>query len=249
MKALFASMLLGAGFLMAVGAQAQVPPDAPAGTTATCKDGSYFAGATKKGACRGHKGVKEWYGASAAAAGSAAAPAATPARESKRDKTAAAHAAAAAAPAAAPAGSTGLCKDGSYYSGATKKGACRGHKGVKEWYGATEATAATAGAAAAMPSKSSPAMPMTPPAAATPAAPAATPTHNHAPHAMPANPSTITAAPGGGNGQVWVNEESKVYHCQSDRYYGKTKKGEYMSEADALAKGNHAARGKACSAK
>jgi len=28
------------------------------------------------------------------------------------------------APAGAPAGSTGLCNDGSYYSGATKAGAC-----------------------------------------------------------------------------------------------------------------------------
>ncbi|MBF3909409.1 hypothetical protein ISG26_16695, partial [Burkholderia pseudomallei] len=52
------------------------------------------------------------------------------------------------APASAPVGTTGLCKDGSFYSGASKKGACSGHKGLKTWYGASKAAAATAPAAA-----------------------------------------------------------------------------------------------------
>jgi hypothetical protein len=118
-------------------------------------------------------------------------------------------------PASAPAGSTGLCRDGSYWTGATKKGACHGHKGVQDWYAGTAATPASATVG--------------------PAAPAI------------AAPKTNTApAPGGDAGQVWVNKTSKVYHCPSDRWYGKTKNGAYMTEADAIAQGNHADHGKAC---
>lgn len=134
----------------------------------------------------------------------------------------------AAPPADAPAGSTGLCKDGTYYSGAEKKGACRGHKGVKEWY---------ADAAAKADSKAD-----AKPAPAAPAATVAT-SKKSAPMAMPS-----TAAPGGGPDMVWANETSKVYHCPGDKWYGKTKHGEYLSEADAKAKGFKADHGKACKA-
>lgn len=135
------------------------------------------------------------------------------------------------APAGAPAGATGLCNDGTYYTGATKKGACRGHKGVKDWYAAAAAPAAPAAPAAA----AAPAAPAAPAAAAAPAAPA-----------KPAKAASASAAPGGGPGLVWVNTPTKVYHCSGDRWYGKTKNGEYMTEAAAKAAGNKPDHGKAC---
>jgi hypothetical protein len=68
-----------------------------------------------------------------------------------------------------------------------------------------------------------------------------------APSPQPA-PTTAgtTNAPPGGSGQVWVNTASKVYHCPNTRYYGKTKQGAYMSEAQARAAGDRPAYGKAC---
>jgi len=56
-----------------------------------------------------------------------------------------------------------------------------------------------------------------------------------------------TPAPGGGPGLVWVNPVSHVYHCATDRAYGTTKRGSYMTEDQAKAAGSHAKGGKACS--
>lgn len=55
---------------------------------------------------------------------------------------------------------------------------------------------------------------------------------------------TLPLAAGGGKGLVWVNEESKVFHREGDRWYGRTKKGKYMTEAEAAKAGAHESKEK-----
>jgi len=70
-------------------------------------------------------------------------------------------------------------------------------------------------------------------AAASPAAATAAPARG-ASAEVAANPQ----APGGGHGLVWVNTETHVYHREGSQFYGTTKKGKYMTEADAVKEGN-----------
>jgi hypothetical protein len=46
--------------------------------------------------------------------------------------------------------------------------------------------------------------------------------------------------------KVWVNTSSRVYHCPGSRYYGATKRGSFMTESAARAKGNRPAYGDTC---
>jgi hypothetical protein len=182
------------------------PATAEGTATGLCKDGTEYTGTSKRGACRGHKGVKEWYADKEAPAAKEEAPAK-----------------AAPAAAAAEGTATGLCKDGTEYTGTSKRGACRGHKGVKEWYADKKEPAAKEEKAAAK----------------------AAPEEDEA--EAPAAPTKAAApAPAAGSGKVWVNTRSKIYHCEGSKFYGNTKEGEYMNEADAQAKGFIANRKKVC---
>jgi hypothetical protein len=161
------------------------------------------------------------------------------------------------APVGAPAGATGQCKDGTYSVAAAKVGACRGHQGVKDWY---VAVAPPAGAkTASMPTPAESAAKATMPVPATTAQPPAMPAPvvvKEAP-SMPAptpvaapvvvkGVAAATPATGDGPGMVWMNTGTKVYHCPSSQFYGKTKEGKYMSEADARAMGGRPNHNKPC---
>lgn len=56
--------------------------------------------------------------------------------------------------------------------------------------------------------------------------------------------SAQTGANGPAKGQVWST--GATYHCPGTRYFGKTKAGAYMLEADAVKAGAKGARGKTC---
>jgi DNA uptake protein ComE-like DNA-binding protein len=83
------------------------------------------------------------------------------------------------------------------------------------------------------------------PVAAKPAsaAPTAIPTLPAATSPAKTAPEVSTAyTPPPAAGMVWVNLETKVYHKEGDRWYGKTKNGKYMTEEDAIKAGYRAVK-------
>jgi DNA uptake protein ComE-like DNA-binding protein len=65
------------------------------------------------------------------------------------------------------------------------------------------------------------------------------------PPASSAPPASTLAAPAGtpsAPGMVWANPDSKLYYFPGERWYGKTRHGKYLTEADAIKAGYRAAR-------
>jgi hypothetical protein len=76
-----------------------------------------------------------------------------------------------------------------------------------------------------------------------------TPAPETQPAVAPLSPSAASAVQtteGNPDVMVWVNTATGVYHCPGSRWYGKTKQGEYMTQAEAQKKHYRPAYGKVC---
>lgn len=175
-----------------------------------------------------------------------------------------------------PADATGLCKDGTYATNPNKAQACAAHKGVKTWYQTVggQDDPSLKGGSGTQKSSSRQVMnsdstvnPHSNGAAVSPQRAdainkksgndvVATPNSDGKTMAGPAARGAAgkssagankAAAPGGGPGLVWVNSESKTYHCYGSQYYGKTKNGKYVTEQEAKQAGDRPSGGKSCS--
>jgi hypothetical protein len=80
-----------------------------------------------------------------------------------------------------------------------------------------------------------------PPSAPTLSTPAPAPAAAGAPR-TPSAPAATAAQQPPVKGMVWVNLSTKVYHKEGDRFYGNTKSGKFMTEADAIKAGYREAK-------
>ncbi len=90
--------------------------------------------------------------------------------------------------------------------------------------------------------KMAPSAPLSPSVTAPKVPPSLPPSVAGSPAAKNAPTVAYTAPPSAG--MVWVNKETKVYHKEGDRWYGRTKQGAYMTEADAVKNGYRASKEK-----
>jgi len=141
-----------------------------------------------------------------------------------------------------------ICKDGTT-STVAGRGACSGHQGVdaKATSAAKKAAAKAAKAAAATTKAADKAADKSADAAKA-TAKTVDKAADKTTAAAKTKPSTANvpnsvAAPGGGNGKVWVNTKSGVFHREGDEWYGKTKQGKYMTESEAIKAGYRAEKG------
>lgn len=190
---------------------------AAAPVTGVCNDSTEIRTLNKQGACARHGGVNKWYGVQPVPSHPVTLPAGSVGTPTFGRPTRAASASSA----------TGLCGDGTETHAMSTRGACSRHGGVKQWYSS----------AGSLP---------------TPQTPQTHPTQSRSPSYPPPvtqpspYPTPRTAPVPAASGEVWVNAPTKVYHCPGDRWYGTTKNGAYMSEAQAQAQGMRPSRGKNC---
>ena len=92
--------------------------------------------------------------------------------------------------------------------------------------------AAPAASAAPAPGATAPAAP--------PPAKSSSPSAGKATESAKSSPTQSQVPPE--KGMVWVNTKSGVFHYEGDRWYGKTKEGKFMTEADAVKAGYHASK-------